>query len=1340
MGTGNDTVTVYNNTHNQIFQYSGGNDLISGIKSNDTLRIVGFAPSSSIVSDDNLIFDFDDGGTLTLAGVSSAESLNVEYLNNWSTIDGGFVYSGHASNDYSKTADVSLIGSELKDTNGDGAPDNITVNAFNYSSITGVMAFMSGFSGEVTLNGKDVGVIGDDNYEIHFTAKVIDNASEAVIAYTKTKEVRGISTGATVNPNKDDIVGFDSNAKVHVGDVDNFYFYNNNHKSGGSPHTQIGIDNNGAGVDLTIEDDILTQINGLNDGYSMTVVNSDNISNKLKFNNVGIGSLEFTSSIDDTVQVNFSGTSSAQSITGSGSSIDLIGSSSNDLLIAGATNTTLTGGKGNDTFRGGASLTNCVITDYTEGEDVIYHGRPFSYFSINGYTSGSDYVFAVGEKIITVKDGADKVIKCVDVNGTERLFGKYLTLDDNDPATVTAQDGVTTIDAVLRTKDIVINGNSGDNTIISSSGDCTLFGGGGKDTFVRGSRTTEQTITIADYTEGKDIIYNSRPFSAFSLLDGTKSVGDDYISEAGMATFKYLGGANKKIKFVDVNGDVAYFGNYITIMDVDSDTVKATEKVKVLDAAKRTKTIEIVGNTSNNTIISGTGNDTLTGNDGSDLFVYSTGNDVITDYATADSISIGAEITSVSLNNSDVVLMFGSNSLTIQNANGKTLSLIDSSGVGKSTVIGFDTAQIISDVTARAINVESVAADATGTENITLNSGEAAIIAKTSSNVNITASAGNDTIISQGENVHVTLTGGNTRLFPLEGQMTLENYDATTGAGFGTTYTNILSAFEDGSIDFNNDHLKLGSAKVYMGLSSDLMNFYLSNGRQQKAGFTGSGGTLDISNERGNFLLKGNKFSTITAGSGNDTILADSRNIVDAGDGLNQIYLAQDGNSTVVISGKGRNTVHSFNTGDDGDCVKVDDLNAVKFKFDTNGLRLISNDAGLHFDGIGLTTADSGEKILITDDTKTIRTVVAQDNQTIIVGEAAEAFFGKRSGLNFSDYDEDLNINLSNGTGKLGNLDATFQGFDKLQAGNGRSTLIGDYERNTLIAGTGDSSLWGDAGNDKLIGKGISHDKDGRTTFFFLEGDEHDFIYDFSFLTPENESKGIDDKIDITDANTVTNVYRSGNDVILQINHSSTDYLTIKDAVGKDFRINDLIAKVDKNISYDGLANCYVASGGSSLTVDSTVDSVEIWLDSSHGTQFFGNIRTLDASAVEGNTSLVGNEFENTILAGHGNSSLWGGFTASNDLLIGGESKNTFFYCNGNGHDSISGSNDGDRIILSDVFLDQIISTNISDDAVSINFIDGGSLQINGSANVTYQIADGSKYFANHTTYDWDSK
>ena len=414
---------------------------------------------------------------------------------------------------------------------------------------------------------------------------------------------------------------------------------------------------------------------------------------------------------------------------------------------------------------------------------------------------------------------------------------------------------------------------------------------------------------------------------------------------------------------------------------------------------------------------------------------------------------------------------------------------------------------------------------------------------------------------------------------------------------------------------------------------------------------------------------------------------------------------------------------------------------------------LNSDDARLKFDGIGTDNATSedttnklgtnkAELIQLTNGSSNIFAAVAKNGQSILVQEddyqTPTAFFGNRSGLNFSEYDRDVSVNLAEGTGKLNNLNATFHGINKLQAGDGMSTLIGDSNRNTLIAGNGYTSLRGGAGNDTLVGKGNSDDKEGWTNFFFMAGDERDVIKDFGFITPDNRDSGTEDKINV-EYTDVSNVYVFNDEVIIEFDRDNQ--LILEDARGKHFYINNLIAKADKNIAYDGITDRYVAGGGSNLTVDPTVDSAEIWLDNSHDTMFLGTpIRTLDASNVKGNTSLVGNEFNNTILAGQGDSKLWGGHSTSNDLLIGGNSRNTFFYCNGNGRDTIAGAHDGDAVILSDVTLDQISETSITKDAVAINFKDGGSLQINSRADVTYQLADGSKYFANHEQATWIAK
>lgn len=665
-------------------------------------------------------------------------------------------------------------------------------------------------------------------------------------------------------------------------------------------------------------------------------------------------------------------------------------------------------------------------------------------------------------------------------------------------------------------------------------------------------------------------------------------------------------------------------------------------------------------------------------------------------------------------------------------------------------------------------NIAVVDENATGRKNIVFGKGDdLGVFTSSYANVKVTVGSGYDSIVvDNNARVNVDMTKvSDAIIIANNSKVTLTNYDASSNAGILVSdVENITSAIKNNSIQLVNDEVQLDSSTSIKingnSKGSTIVNLITDDGDIQKVGFTGiNGGSLDSSKLKGNLLLKGNYAesssdnqgshgSNIIAGKGDDTILAGARDTINSGSGHNQILLTphdlreNKSGATIILSDKGRNTVQGFRTGFDfdSDCVKIDKISNIKFDFKNDGLILTSNDSRLQFDGIGTTKSEEPEKISLLEGDSTVDAAITQTNHSISINNdtVPDAFFGNRSGLNFNDYNGDININLAKEKGTLDGTVSIVKGFNKLQAGDGRNTLIGSYSNETLIAGNGYTSIWGGTGNDKLFGKRGSENKDGFTTFFFNSGDEHDTIADFEFITQDNRDEGIADKIDISD-NAVTDVYHSGSDVVLQINNSK-DYLTIKDAFGKDFQINNLIAKVDRNITYDNLANYYVADGGSSLTVDSSVDSAEIWLDNSHDTTFIGNIRTLNASAVEGNTSLVGNANDNTIIAGQGDASLWGGFSPADDLLIGGNSHNTFFYCNGNGHDTIQGTNNGDSVILSDISLNQITGTKITADAVSIDFIDGGFLKINGSSDITYQLADGSKFSANHERLEWYSK
>ena len=205
-------------------------------------------------------------------------------------------------------------------------------------------------------------------------------------------------------------------------------------------------------------------------------------------------------------------------------------------------------------------------------------------------------------------------------------------------------------------------------------------------------------------------------------------------------------------------------------------------------------------------------------------------------------------------------------------------------------------------------------------------------------------------------------------------------------------------------------------------------------------------------------------------------------------------------------------------------------------------------------------------------------------------------------------------------------------------------------------------------------------------------------------------------------------------DVRLQV--GGEGWLTLEDAQGKNFQINEFVAKVDKNIEYDDTANYFLAtSKKATVTVE---DEAEIWLDGTHGKIFVGDIRTLDATNSSGKNILAGNNLDNTIRAGENNASLWGG-NGGNDLLVGGAGKNMFFYTNGNGSDSISGANDGDVVYLSEVTLAQLAATEITQGSVTINFTDGGKLNVESSNAVEF-VLEGETYVADRSTLTWQKK
>ena len=316
---------------------------------------------------------------------------------------------------------------------------------------------------------------------------------------------------------------------------------------------------------------------------------------------------------------------SADTISGGNGKDTILGGAGNDSIYGGNENDKLQGDAGNDTLNGGAG--NDTLTG-SAGSDVFV------------YESGNDIItdYKVGEDKIQMNLSAIKssTVKGSDVilttgNGTLTLKGakdKAVTFVDNagktterifyaDTSYAPPETGLT-YDA----KRIVLTAN---NKFKGNKIDLGEY------------LETVTKVNVSAISQDVDVIGNSA----------------DNSIKAGKGSDTISGGNGKDTIFGGTGNDSIYGV-------IDNDLLK--------------------GDAGNDTLNGGRGNDTLTGGAGNDVFVYEGGKDIITDYAAGqDIIKVSGTISKVSYSGKNVILTIGSGSLTVNNAKGKEISVINSS-------------------------------------------------------------------------------------------------------------------------------------------------------------------------------------------------------------------------------------------------------------------------------------------------------------------------------------------------------------------------------------------------------------------------------------------------------------------------------------------------------------------------------------------------------------------------------------------------------------------------------------------------------------------------------------
>ena len=301
---------------------------------------------------------------------------------------------------------------------------------------------------------------------------------------------------------------------------------------------------------------------------------------------------------------------------GSGSDT-IYGSAGNDVIIGGGGNDVLNGGEGSDTYK----VTGNIAGGWSSFQD-------YDTYADTG-TSGIDTIKAVGLAVdiglISFSKAASgiEVIDGTGATGQVRLVGDWQN-------NVLDFRGVNFVGS-----NIVIDGDSGDDTIYGTAQDNTIIGGQGRDRLDGGDGS--DTYRVTGNTGSKFNDFDTYNDTGTTGIDTIKAIGTGKV-DIGFAKFDATSG----IEVIDASGATGQVRLLGTSAGdtLDFSATKFVGNNIVIESGDGAD--KVVGNAGANTIDGGSGNDTLTGGLGADIFRFTsalskTDNvDKITDFSVVD--------------------------------------------------------------------------------------------------------------------------------------------------------------------------------------------------------------------------------------------------------------------------------------------------------------------------------------------------------------------------------------------------------------------------------------------------------------------------------------------------------------------------------------------------------------------------------------------------------------------------------------------------------------------------------------------------------------------------------
>ncbi|SDJ05925.1 Ca2+-binding protein, RTX toxin-related [Pseudomonas flavescens] len=259
----------------------------------------------------------------------------------------------------------------------------------------------------------------------------------------------------------------------------------------------------------------------------------------------------------------------------------------------------------------------------------------------------------------------------------------------------------------------------------------------------------------------------------------------------------------------------------------------------------------------------------------------------------------------------------------------------------------------------------------------------------------------------------------------------------------------------------------------------------------------------------------------------------------------------------------------------------------------------------------------------------------------------------------------------------------------------GDDVLTGTAANDVLIGGAGKDTLNGGAGNDRLLG-GVGDD-----TYIYTAG--QDVLEELGGIDTLRFANGI------TFNQVASGLGKSGNDLVLKVNGSSTNQVTLKDFfLGGDNLVETISFDTGGQLTAAQIFGAFglAVPAASAAPFDSVVRGT-----SGNDTGLSGTAQRDLVQGFNGNDALTGGAGNDRLEGGNGNDTLNGG--AGNDALVGGRGDDTYVFAAGGGQDVIDNIGGGfDTLRFDGITFNQVSSGLMKSGNDLVLKVSGGSDQV----------------------------